>query len=524
MASSNTRNLSAREKAHAFLADASEFHLGSLPTEQAHPKTSRLSELAKSDLPAAIQLFCEVEREAYEQIQPQLDAIEGLRDGIRATLASGRRIFLCGCGATGRLSLALEVLWRRQMHEGLRDRVRAFMAGGDYALVRSIENFEDHPDFGAQQLDDAGFKSGDLLIACTEGGETPFVIGATERAAEEAFGRMPFFIYCNPDEVLRQTAHRSKHVLDHPRIQKINLSVGPMAITGSTRLQATSVQMFAVGSALFSAADLTQTPRLAHAHLLKLFEDHDFSSLAPLIEAETKIYQNVETCLHVSHDHAISVLTDLTERSPTFSLPAFENKHLTQNNCSWTYLEVPGTHSATQAWEAVLLRPPRALQWPDYSERFGIKIINGFDFSEGVESRRAQLVKNQPQHRYEITSGPQHLSLKLHDHEVRFAKTPSLLLEHLFLKLLLNLTSTLVMGRMGRYEGNVMLWVKSSNKKLIDRSLRYIKGLLEAEGLQAPSYEELTFELFDVLETLHPDEPAVLRTRDRLRSRLKKSL
>ncbi len=521
MAPSNPRQLSAREKAHAFLADAAEFHLGALPTEQAHPKTARLSELAKSDLPAAIQLFCDVEREAYEQIAPHLEAIEALRDGIRATLASGRRVFLCGCGATGRLSLALEVLWRQQMHEGMRDRVRSFMAGGDYALVRSIENFEDHPDFGAQQLEDAGFRSGDLLIACTEGGETPFVIGATERAAAEAFGRMPFFIYCNPDEILRKTAHRSAHVLDNPRIQKINLSVGPMAITGSTRLQATSVQMFAVGSALFSATGFTQTPPLDHSNFLKLIKDCDFLSLAPLIEAEAKIYQSGETCLHVSRDHAISVLTDLTERSPTFSLPPFENKHLAQNNYSWTYLEVPRTHSAAEAWEAVLLRSPRALQWPDYIERFGISIVNGFDFSEGVETRRLQFVKNKPQHRYELRCGPQHISLKLQNHEVRFPKAPSLLLEHLFMKLILNLTSTLVMGRVGRYEGNVMLWVKSSNNKLIDRSLRYLKGLLDAEGLTPPSYEELTFELFEVLETLHPDEPAVLKTRDRIRDRLK---
>jgi N-acetylmuramic acid 6-phosphate etherase len=90
--------------------------------------------------------------------------------------------YFCGCGATGRLSLTIETLWR-QVHRGekIENRVFSFMAGGDVALIRSIENFEDFPDYGARQLLEAGFKDGDLLIGTTEGGETPFVIGAVEK-------------------------------------------------------------------------------------------------------------------------------------------------------------------------------------------------------------------------------------------------------------------------------------------------------------------------------------------------------
>ena len=53
------------------------------------------------------------------------------------------------------------------------------MAGGDVAIIASVEDFEDHPEFGAHQLLSLGFADNDLLIACTEGGETPWVIGAT---------------------------------------------------------------------------------------------------------------------------------------------------------------------------------------------------------------------------------------------------------------------------------------------------------------------------------------------------------
>ena len=46
------------------------------------------------------------------------------------------------------------------------------MAGGDVALVHSLEGFEDFPDFGARHLVELGFGPNDLLIGSTEGGET----------------------------------------------------------------------------------------------------------------------------------------------------------------------------------------------------------------------------------------------------------------------------------------------------------------------------------------------------------------
>ncbi len=58
------------------------------------------------------------------------------------------------------------------------------MAGGDSALIQSIEDFEDHPEFGERQLHNLGYnKEQDMLISSTEGGETPWVIGTAEYAA-----------------------------------------------------------------------------------------------------------------------------------------------------------------------------------------------------------------------------------------------------------------------------------------------------------------------------------------------------
>src|SRR5512140_1290963 len=171
----------AREHAARFLEKAAEFHLGDLPTEGRHPLTYELADLACRDLPRALRVLRDIDCSAIERVLEKRPGIDQLSARMRDCMARGRRVFFYGCGATGRLSLSLEYLWRF-VNQGS-DAVRGFMSGGDLALVHSIENFEDHPELGARQLGEIGFGPDDLLVSCTEGGETPSVIGATEAAA-----------------------------------------------------------------------------------------------------------------------------------------------------------------------------------------------------------------------------------------------------------------------------------------------------------------------------------------------------
>ena len=48
--------------------------------------------------------------------------------------------------------------------------MQSFMAGGDIALVHSLEGFEDYPEYGARHLRQLGFSENDLFIGVTEGG------------------------------------------------------------------------------------------------------------------------------------------------------------------------------------------------------------------------------------------------------------------------------------------------------------------------------------------------------------------
>lgn len=74
-------------------------------------------------------------------------------------------------------------------------------------------------------MEDLDFNENDLLIASTEGGETPWVIGCTNNAMAKSKYN-PWFLYCNPDEILVNTVQRSKDVIENPKIKKINLTCG----------------------------------------------------------------------------------------------------------------------------------------------------------------------------------------------------------------------------------------------------------------------------------------------------------
>lgn len=523
-----TKPLSPHEKAALFLATGSHFKLGELPTEQPHPKTSRLAETARENLPAAIEVLRAVEIEAVRSALERSHDIERLALDIERVFANGGKVFLCGCGATGRLSLSLETLWRKELnarklrgHESHHDpdQVVSFMAGGDYALVRSIENFEDHPEYGARQLREAGFGAKDLLIACTEGGETPFVIGAAEEAATVSL-HAPYFLFCNPEDILSRRVERSRRVLENENIHCVSFATGPMALSGSTRLQASTVLMLAVGAALFECLGDRSARRLIEEFLL-LLDQTAFGSLAPLIERESEVYSNGDVCLHRSSEYAITVLTDTTERSPTFSLAPFESTLEKNPVLAWTYLEVESTESSLEAWRMILEREPRALTWPEIASKYGPEVLLSFDFSKTCERRRSEALPSARQYVYSVRSRGNEIVLDFDGHDpngaqASFPRPDSLLLEHLLLKCALNISSTLVMGRLGRFRGNSMLYVRSSNNKLVDRSIRYVQALLREDGIHDHDYEDIAYALFEVLETLGSGEAAVLKTYEKL--------
>lgn len=576
----------APERATAFLRDATEFRLGSLLTEAAHPRSADLSRVARRDAAAGLAVLFDVDRdvlEAYRRWAEGPDPCE-LRDAVVRTIARGGKLFFTGCGATGRLSIQLASIWRAFWQErraaGLtapspdahEERAFSVMAGGDYALIKAVEGFEDFAPFGRRQIEELGVAAGDLVFAITEGGETSFVIGTAWQGVHA--GADVVFVYNNPDDLLRAHVTRSREVIDDPRIRKVNLTTGPMAITGSTRMQATSIQLLVMLTVLEMALrDLLadagvpaagpasgEVPAAIARDLAALHQRlagiDVREALAKLVEAEETIYRAGARTSYFADALAVDVLTDTTERSPTFCTPSFRKWDDTEAEDSWAFLYTAAANTP-DAWTRLLKRPPRTIEWTlddlrqlldeESAERQGaildeIRLPELLRFRIGLDGLPNRPVRagdgvtaviaaadlplvepggvfdGQLAHARDAGATTSLIVVARADALARAQRTaaaqgtggrtvllevddtPFLLdpLVRVGAKMVLNALSTCTMVRLGRVLGNRMIWVVPSNLKLIDRSTRYIRDLAGV------GYEEACRTLFEVIEYVEP--------------------
>ncbi|MDZ7634546.1 MAG: hypothetical protein U5L72_08965 [Bacteroidales bacterium] len=108
--------------------------------------------------------------------------------------------------------------------------------------------FEDYEEFGRQQVRELDVTAGDMLVAITEGGETSSVLGTLAEAADR--GAAVFLLFNNPSDILCKYIERSRKAIEDPRVTVLDLFCGPMAIAGSTRMQATTSEQLIAGAAL----------------------------------------------------------------------------------------------------------------------------------------------------------------------------------------------------------------------------------------------------------------------------------
>ena len=181
----------ARAKARDFIENEKQFHLGFLPTEQSNPITATLEHDFKRSTLAGVQCLQRGDRQIPITMRHVFAGhrFAALVDSMVETLTTPPlphsptpRIIFSGCGATGRLSILLESMWRDFFHRraaeltdeerALADRSASMMTGGDFALIKSVEFFEDFAEGGRRQAAALNVGEGDTFVAITEGGET----------------------------------------------------------------------------------------------------------------------------------------------------------------------------------------------------------------------------------------------------------------------------------------------------------------------------------------------------------------
>lgn len=499
-----------KNKLQEFLNIKDQFNFHKIPTELAHPHTTSLSALAKNSPTEGVELLKQVDLTALEVVRKQLDQVVLIKKLIDACLRSEGRIFLIGCGATGRLAIVLERIWRQLNSSSLdrQNKVLSFMAGGDLAFIKSLEGFEDRPDYGSRQLADLGFSERDMAIGMTEGGETPFVLGALKKAAEIS-DRQHLFLCCNPLDVLSKSFARSKEIIENPKVEAMSLETGPMALSGSTRMQAATVIMLVVGLALTELSEAAHDVDSTYSLIHRTFEAVSPADLACFIEQEANHYQaGGHLNYHCPSELGLAVLTDTTERSPTFSLRPFENFLDPNYESSLSYLTIDSAKHVSSAWEQLLLRAPRTLEWSELQQVAGWQRLQGHDISSIGEQKRRNTL-GQKYEPFKIHTDQGKLFFQFKDQKAGLAPWSTRpLVNQILTKLIINIHSTLIMGRMGRYEGNVMTYVRPSNFKLVDRAVRYILLILDDHAIQLP-YEVIATKVFERMDSSNEEQSIV---------------
>lgn len=242
-----------------YVENKKDFQLHELLTEQRHPKTWDLSSKIRKDTFDGIAALLSVDQDIsqkFAEIAKNTALLEQASKAVENAIREKRKIYIYGCGATGRLAKQMESSFWRPFWEKIKalpqwDQIQrdypnisesliGEMTGGDRALISSLEGFEDLQLIGKLQLQEHQIQKGDVVFAITEGGETSSVIGTILSArrlyeAKEAgeASQHLYFIYNNPDKVL-VPLERSRWVIYNKGITKIRLFTGPQAITGST--------------------------------------------------------------------------------------------------------------------------------------------------------------------------------------------------------------------------------------------------------------------------------------------------
>lgn len=563
-----------KEASRDFIENEKQFHLGVIPTEQSNPLTRNLSATIANDTAAGVAMIlsadCNIAGVAAKAFKTK-NFLRLVAD-IKRVMYEDKRVVISSVGASGRMAIQLDAAWRyfwSQLTQKLPEkaekflynanRVESFTTGGDRALVRSVENFEDYMTFGAQQVRDANMGPGDVLMGLAECGLSASINGSVCEADE--LGCNTYYLFCNPKEILYEHLERCRKVFNRKKVIQIPLFVGNMAVSGSTRMQVTTVELLVAGAALETAAkewceeNLTADELKVCGLIAMGFKDYAnefkklnkqlssgkaLAGLAQAVELEKSIYDQKGLVTYCTHDYLLDILTDTTERQPTFTLPPFRKFADEDAELSWAYIKDP-LYPNEVAWQHVFRRPIKGLDWTkeDYvrleaaqaiidnpplvgSDQVALYNIGNEEdksrysrkpnclicldindsatpevmawfkeevkkFEKGVLIRMGQIAKGK---KYENEI---HIPVKL-------VRTSNELMTHLMVKLSFNVLSTATMAKMGRVWGNWMIQVLPTNKKLIDRSTRIIQNIA---GI---SYEQANEEFFKSYFGRNPKE------------------
>ena len=551
----------ARQEAEHFLKYDSEYRMGYITAETSNPITRRMSQTYDESTADGVRLLFSVDNDMSKRASETLkgEQFKAFATLISDTILGGGKVIFSGCGSTGRICMRLESSWRKaiksiaEIDPTVRDAVLKYtesvgyiQTGGDYAVIRAVESFEDSAELGKQQAIEWEMSDKDLLVGITATAETTSILGSAVGALEQ--GARVFMLVCTDPIPLMDKMERIKQVYSHKNCGYLVLPCGPFALTGSSRMQSSTFEQLCSAVALentlygiLEACGLKKTaPELGtYGQNFKtlteqLMSDRAVEKIATATETEQAVYEGGGLMTLFAEECLLDVLTDTTERAPTFMTPPFCSLDMVGQPESWAFVKNPSL-STKEAWTDCFGRAPSCMEWSKekylkvgFTEEQVAKII---DISRHALERfpigRESLPKREGKGSHALwvglKSAPEsfktasenysaHNELTLEGLGVSVAPTFMEIFEHLAVKLSLNVLSTGVMARMGKIKGNYMICLAMSNKKLVDRSARIVAdvcGIPYEAALEENYYSALLCEATGELGS--PAEKSILR-------------
>lgn len=183
---------------------------------------------------------------AVAAIRPALADLARAADAAALRLGASGRLVYVGAGTSGRIGVQDGVELTPTFNWDPA-RVAYLMAGGDGALLRSVENAEDDAAGARERIAVLALTGADVVIGVAASGATPFTVAAVE-AAREA-GALTIGVANNPGAPLVAAAEIG-----------VTIDTGAEVVAGSTRMKAGTAQKVALN--LFSTMTMIRLGRV----------------------------------------------------------------------------------------------------------------------------------------------------------------------------------------------------------------------------------------------------------------------
>lgn len=215
------------------------------------------------------------QQSAFVAVRNALPALSRAVQAAAARLHETGRLIYVGAGASGRLAVqdGVELYPTFGWPD---ERLVYLLAGGEAALVRSLEGAEDDAAAGRSEMEALAPGRADVVVAVTASGTTAFTRAALSAAA--AAGALTIAMASNPAAPL--LAEGEIAVLLH---------TGPEFLAGSTRMTAGTAQKIALN--LFSTRLMTELGRVYEGLMVNVVPAN-----AKLVDRSQRIIQVITGC------------------------------------------------------------------------------------------------------------------------------------------------------------------------------------------------------------------------------------